>query len=259
MGNPTFSSLKSSQDLPYPVPESFSRLVQKSANGTLQKLAPYDCISEYASYYQTKYGSLVLIMENLNMTNSNVSVRSPERIWTDDFVLLIVERVMDSSANEVPYAWMCDNSLATITERQNCPSKISEMSQMQSLSNDWKVHGRKVNYCLAEALPQTCTLEFSFSLALIVIIANLVKVIVIGVTASHLKRAPLLTTGDAVASFIKRPDEVTKCKYLLSRGSVSGSRTEDDQLRYNEKPRRWRSSLSAQRWTACFLSYVLCP
>lgn len=54
--------------------------------------------------------------------------------------------------------------------------------------------------------------------------------IVIGVTASYLKCAPLLTTGDAVASFIKRPDEVTKGKCLLSRKSASVPWSRDNQL-----------------------------
>lgn len=49
------------------------------------------------------------------------------------------------------------------------------MSEMQSHSGDVVLDGYKIDYCLAEMPPQTCTLEFSFPLALIVIIANFVR------------------------------------------------------------------------------------
>jgi len=219
-----------------PDPESVSELV---ANGTLKMLQPSDCISAYSTYYQTTYGSLMLVTDNPNITAGGNLVTQP---------------VMDTSDREVPYAWMCDPYPTDFAEQRNCSLRVPEM---QSHPNDWVMYGYKVDYCLAEMLPQTCTLEFSFPLALIVIIANLIKMIVIGVTASYLKCAPLLTTGDAVASFTKRPDEVTEGKCLLSREYVTIPQSRDGQLCYNEKPNRWRSSLSTRRWVACLLSYAV--
>ncbi|ODM16584.1 hypothetical protein SI65_08091 [Aspergillus cristatus] len=234
-------SMSSQQYLETHMNYPFSRLVQESANGALKKLMPDSCILAYASYYQTSHGSLILITDDLNTTNS-------------DFVQLYVERVMDTleSLPTAPYSWICDN-FAEILYGTNweCTSKMSEM---QFHPDDWVVDGYKVNYCLAEELPQTCTLEFSFPLVLVVIVANFFKVIVICATAFHLKCAPLLTAGDAVASFLKRPDEATKGKCLLSRESVARPECNNDQLRYRDERKMWLSSLSTRRWVVCLSS-----
>lgn len=100
---------------------------------------PDSCIPAYASYYQTNHGSLMLIIGDLNTTNS-------------DFVQLYVERVMDTLENlpTASYSWVCDN-FAEIVYGTNweCASKIAEI---QSHPDDWVVDGYKVNYCLAEEL-----------------------------------------------------------------------------------------------------------
>lgn len=252
VGNSTFTSLKSVQDLNIStldfsapplgyVPEPFSRLVQKSANGTLQKLPPDHCISAYATYYQTKYGSLMLITDDTKTTNG-------------DFINFYVEPVMNTLElyPAAPYAWMCDDFVHTPLAAWSCSSRIADI---RSNSAKWVVDGYKVDYCLAEALPQTCTLEFSLPLALVVTLSNLMKVVVICATAFHLRNPPLLTVGDAVASFIRQPDEATKSMCLLSREMVSMPQSSNNsQLQYDENPKQWMSSLSTQRWVACLLS-----
>ncbi|KAI9929759.1 hypothetical protein AWENTII_009530 [Aspergillus wentii] len=66
---------------------------------------------------------------------------------------------------------------------------------------------------------------------------------------------PILTTVDAVASFMRKPDKSTKGQCLLSKRSAY--KTAPGSWRYNKNPRRWGSAVSFQRWAICLLLYTI--
>ncbi|KAL8903787.1 MAG: hypothetical protein Q9171_007280 [Xanthocarpia ochracea] len=74
--------------------------------------------------------------------------------------------------------------------------------------------------CWAEKVPESCTLNFNLSFALVVIACNLIKLITMSLTLWLYRNPTLITTGDAINSFLTQPDEMTSGLCLFSEDSM---------------------------------------
>ncbi|OOO12031.1 hypothetical protein OAory_01085010 [Aspergillus oryzae] len=77
--------------------------------------------------------------------------------------------------------------------------------------------------------------------------------------AAHLQRSrapPLLTTGDAVASFLERPDDTTKGMCWASKRHIGKGTSR--QYRHLSPPRQWRKASSPFHWLATSMIFVGC-
>lgn len=238
------------------------RLVTKSEN--LTHLAPQDCISAYATDFVSKYNSVVLISPGFNGSDlpmTNIATQTVKRpsIYSPD----------------PPYSWTCIEDKYRGNIPDDAWSKLcSDVHSRARSRQDWIVRGHKVDYCLAEETTEKCSLEYSLPLAIIVISANLTKAILIYLIACLLRGDPLLTVGDAVASFLRSPDSSTAEACLLTRKMVSSdTRSGIQEQKYSilgkdpvyeprpyiAKQERWWSSLSRARWASFFSVYVTLP
>lgn len=86
-----------------------------------------------------------------------------------------------------------------------------------------------------------CGLHFRTSIMIFVCVLNLIKCLLICVTAYHTRKSELLVTaGDAVVSFLQNPDPQTQ-------GMSTRSKQEFQQgVNWNSEPRSWKSQ--KQRW-----------
>ncbi len=105
------------------------------------------------------------------------------------------------------------------------------------------LHYHPIDHCLSRRPAGKCQLQFSLPIMSIVMICNLTKAVCMLLTIRHRFATPILTLGDAVASFLKRPDIYTKnnClsdKYNFRQRSKFEKRV--DQLGLC-KPSLWRS------------------
>ena len=114
-----------------------------------------------------------------------------------------------------------------------------------------------VQYCMAMKKPQHCKLQYSFPLAMLVIVLNIVKVSVSLYIWLGISEAPLLTIGDAITSFLCRPDPYTRTGSLLAGAEVrsidrSTSATLKQKLlqgpKIDGKRKRWGSAASVRMW-----------
>jgi hypothetical protein len=121
------------------------------------------------------------------------------------------------------YSWICSDEL-DMDVSTKCSNFID---YIQSASDDWKVGSPDdyvffasptypIDYCLSEKSDPSCKVQFILAIAIVVTILNFFKVILIFYTALGTKENPLLTMGDAVASFLEQKDETTKGMCLLS-------------------------------------------
>ena len=110
-----------------------------------------------------------------------------------------------------------------------------------------------VDYCLSQKVEEKCQLLFSLPICITVIICNAVKIVCMLVTARDDRKEIFLTVGDAISSFLRRPDRNTKDRCLLSRRNISGKGPYiwalADQYRLPPQPttfwprrRRWKSA-----------------
>jgi hypothetical protein len=81
----------------------------------------------------------------------------------------------------------------------------------------------QVDYCLSQKIDEKCQLIFSLPICLTVIICNIVKVSCMFLTAHDKRKEIFLTIGDALSSFLSKPDPTTKGRCLLSASNITKS------------------------------------
>ncbi|ETS82215.1 hypothetical protein PFICI_07217 [Pestalotiopsis fici W106-1] len=103
-----------------------------------------------------------------------------------------------------------------------------------------------VNYCLAEPIDHFCYVSISNVLLLAVTICVLVKTmmaIIVTVVLARRDQAPLVTMGDAVVSFIERPDRTTVGICTIGQRDIRGH-SNQYQATQLAGPRAWAARVS---------------
>lgn len=118
-----------------------------------------------------------------------------------------------------PYQWICPPDSR---QKLTCIGQLSENGE----NWDFPEYGRpKVEYCLSKKQPKKCRLEYGFMVTTLTVAANALKTIcfiatywllkrrvkysTISGSRSHRNMQPLITTGDAIASFLEFEDKET--------------------------------------------------
>ncbi|KAL3485839.1 hypothetical protein BJX62DRAFT_247255 [Aspergillus germanicus] len=112
-----------------------------------------------------------------------------------------------------------------------------------------------VDFCLAEKAPDYCKLQYSLPLLVVVTITNLIKTAIICYITIVAVDVPLLTVGDTVASFLRRPDAYSSARCLISRHEIEGSHTErwtsidfHRPMVYSGRRKRRHTIVSRRQW-----------
>ena len=141
----------------------------------------------------------------------------------------------------------------TINYDPNTPCQ-DYLSQVVKDADDWRPYGFKVEYCLSEQVPGTCSLHFNFSIIVIVVVCNIVKAACMFYVAYGKMDVPLMTIGDAAASFLERPDDTTRNMCLADWSFFMNK----EKWISSAGPRPWKSSTrrkasaaSRKRWFYC--------
>ncbi|KAL1871753.1 hypothetical protein Plec18167_006903 [Paecilomyces lecythidis] len=92
-----------------------------------------------------------------------------------------------------------------------------------------------VDYCLSQQVEQDCQLLFSLPICIVVILCNFTKIACMFLTARDDRKEIFLTVGDAISSFLTRPDPTTEGRCLLSVNNIT------------KGPRPWKNPVSANR------------
>ncbi|KAL4747479.1 hypothetical protein BDW72DRAFT_206435 [Aspergillus terricola var. indicus] len=100
------------------------------------------------------------------------------------------------------------------------------------------------SYCLVKLNKANCQLYFHLPICLVVISCNIVKLVCMYMAAKIRQNHILFTLGDALASFLDRPDAMTRGKCLMAW--------------VNPKQKRWYHAVSWRRWTITILFFLTC-
>jgi hypothetical protein len=183
------------------------------------------------------YSSLYRSMDRTNLQLKATTQRIPE---------------MASPENYPSNTWRCPSHMV-----KECD--VRSRFEVPQDRSGWRPYGNRINHCIVEQVEESCKLQFSFSIALAVILSNVVKVACIAMTlficGSH---APLVTVGDVVATYLDEPDPTTRDRCLYSRQLIE-SRWEKESnsqqqarkpvpQRCNAKEERWKRAPSEDRW-----------
>ena len=253
---------------------NLSDVVELRNDGTMPRyknISTSDCFGQYNNHYVSEVGNLYLVQDFPTVWQNNETWqlwRNPDNsyfIWEDVYSPSdrdrtglkrtdTTERLPEMASPELypSNTWRCPSHIIA-----GCDARSRfEVPQNRS---DWKPYGNRVNHCIIEQVEEICKLEFSFSIALVVIVSNVVKVACIAITlficGSH---APLVTVGDVVATYIDEPDPTTRDRCLYSRTLVEShwEKESDPQQqarkpvpqRYTAREESWRRAPSVDRW-----------
>ncbi len=123
------------------------------------------------------------------------------------------------------------------------------------LGTRWTVYGNPVDYCLSRTKPEVCQLEFNVWIMLLVVVLGSIKMIVLvwavlqwwldSDSANYLR-----TVGDALASFLERPDPTTEGMCLITASQLRqyGWKREFEPQTYTARKLRWMNSMSPRQF-----------
>jgi hypothetical protein len=206
------------------------RMYASAVAGNLTRLDVSSCIRAYSATFQTTRGSLILVTQNPSFSRVSNSFENNQDCSRD------------------PVGWICNTQHCD--EGYGVPCSVSQVD----VSN-WNPFGSKVDYCLSEVLVQRCKVQLTPNLAYVVCTFNLFKTAILIYTFFFVLENPLMTMGDAVASFLEKKDYTTKGYCLMGKNEVREWTSIPAHLldkpkpkMLNSKPKRWGSVISKRRW-----------
>ena len=224
-----------------------------------QKLDNAACIRTYANDLLSEYRNVILMVSN--STTANNSLLNIFGYNNQMKEALILGQSRD------PYEWICDDiylgdkidlgptvSLSFNVVAHPC---YAEVSKLEAVAHQWSSGGYAIQYCLAEKVTETCSLNFSLDIAITVMTFNLVKILCMCYVAFWIRDRPLITVGDAVDSFLRVTDVSSKGLCLLSKQQVASAWDVDREYRqdfdhhpvtFRLKRHKWSKSASSARW-----------
>ncbi|EON69624.1 hypothetical protein W97_08884 [Coniosporium apollinis CBS 100218] len=187
-----------------------------------RNLTASECLQEYSGGLVTSSGDLLLVTREENSANP---------IWWSNGTSI---EIGSGTTN-----WICrsvppldtSNALSTSDyEWDSCPSSFfrridtsqwtfnTRCGPSSYHSNNGACPWFTVDYCMSHAEEQHCQLKFSYSIMLVVVAAGAIKAVTMTVAFFTISTPPLITVGDAIASFLQRPDERTTSASLCTTG-----------------------------------------
>ena len=246
-------------------------------------LAPTECLKAYDTAFTTNIAEVLVVTSEPDSVNGSVSMMmSPDSdipSVMDSYNLYICAgglRIPLSKSFEKfpadPYVldytgdyadgWACiDERLECDAESCRNASKCSASSVAMGPGN-WTMNGYHVQNCLARRTTEKCSVQFVIPILIVVTVSNLCKTVCMIVSLT-LKERPLLTQGDAIASFLASPDIHTEDRCLWTQDmtiNVQSSRSEsirnkdgNPPLQWQRRRKRWFHSASFRTWVMCIL------
>lgn len=198
--------------------ERFFGLFSASKDGGLQHLNNQACVDAFKVPFQEVYSKLLLVTDDVKGNSDTYAYMLSNYIW---------QPADDVSTESTPYDWLCviNSAHSSETRCEGYYDYEARWTARYSPLANWTVMWvdeieYNIQYCLAEKAQQYCKLKYSLPLITIVIAVNLIKTAILLIVWIKLQNAPILTIGDAIASFLRCPDPHSESSCLLSKDIV---------------------------------------
>ena len=234
--------------------DTVSVLHQAALSGQLERPDNRDCIDLYSENYISDRGDLLLVSRNVKDRNS-----SEPSVYFDGDIDHMAIQIIDNCVKDM-YGWICPDADC------NNPCQL-QIGSLLDHPDNWRPRDGggdvEVLYCLSQRTPEHCKLQFSVEIIILVIVMNFVKLVLMVLAITRLRQNPLITIGEAIASFLRTPDSTTRNMCLLSKATVDdwsavvqSSRYELDNppaKEWTQGKHRWADAVSKKRWWLCVI------
>ena len=197
-----------------------------------ERLPSRTCMDAYTEGFMQNYSDVVVITKTIQPGTPVLWTRYPQRILSED----------KQDTNNDPFHWVCKDTLKFSNESGIC-YKNDALNNIDP--NSWTVQGHGVDHCLARKAANHCSLQYNAWIMGAVMVFTIIKVLAVATLVfTHPKGENYLRTiGDAIASFLEKPDPHTEGMCLVSSAQVRKYGFKD-----SEKPRT--STTTWCRWWA---------
>ncbi|KAL4889864.1 hypothetical protein BDV59DRAFT_185642 [Aspergillus ambiguus] len=131
----------------------------------------------------------------------------------------------------------------------------------------------QIDHCVSLPIDERCQLSFSPPICLIIICCSIIKLVCMLLAARDDREDVLLTVGDAISSFLTRPDPTTKGRGLLSKKMIQDENSGWHRNRNHEydipllsvkefipqylaKRQLWADAVGKMRWMSTLVTYA---
>ncbi|KAL9034312.1 MAG: hypothetical protein Q9180_005478 [Flavoplaca navasiana] len=204
------------------------------------------CIQKYGRQFISTQGDFLAVSHALN----------------DSFSIKFIDTAYPKTDNGggPSYNWMCD---LYPDAQHGINNEQCRLEVLLPKATKWAIRSNRrnfpnygmpwqpdpVDYCLSRRVKEECRLQFSLALLIVVIICNFVKAACMIVIVYRHDAVPLITLGDAIASFLDDPDSITQGNCVAPQGSFQKRKWTRQPRSWATKRAYWFSSSSWTRWT----------
>lgn len=115
------------------------------------------------------------------------------------------EEQCDGDCHYDARSWTCSTSNTEFCSSECDISRLKEQDSWTPFADSWNVSG-----CYSQKEEEYCKVEMASQLAAMVLVVTLLHFVFLFLSLYHLSIAPLLSLGDAISSFLQRPDPSTR-------------------------------------------------
>lgn len=181
-----------------------SRLQTKALSRELMNVTGEECRKMYLESPAIDYGHVLAVSSNTTSDNSI--------LWLDSSTL----------PNKSSSAWLHAYGDAIITQYDPSDTWVVGL-YVKHERRVWEYGGYPISRCLVERAEDPCLLRYNSGLLLVVLIANIVKLVAMAATIFQYRQPALVTIGDALASFLEMPDRTTRHMCFAGKSGFSSN------------------------------------
>jgi hypothetical protein len=240
---------------------AINHLVDLYRGNKLERLENAACQRAYAQDFQTIRQNVLLVVDKITPQSNSDSPNGflnifPNASESSEWIDYNYQHSYIYGSCE--YQWIC--------QQYSTPNQLSyqcnEPGMFKRVQDNatWIPFGNQVQECFSEIIPEDCRVHTSIHIMGIVIVLNILKTLVLVYAAFGIKESPLLTIGDAIATFLANPDPNTKNMCLVTKPQLDKLQLDKQAKRtWRTKPqpfvpniKRWYTAGSKLRWMICF-------
>lgn len=208
-----------------PLNDQFAPLLntlhEQYQNNQLKRYTAAQCLDKFTVPMQSAHGNVVLITNQTSSGNALVDFAFQKPMEHDVFdVYHAGIPTEDAGSSGEQYMWVCDQRKAMGND-----SCLYEIDNIKGNTKNWTVSAgnRTIDHCLVQETDEHCKLQVSLTMSIICIATITFKVLVMFVVAIFVNETPLMTTGDAIETFMMDPDPYTQGMCMASKKLIESN------------------------------------
>jgi hypothetical protein len=191
------------------------------------------------------YGTMFL------SNRSNLLIVGGDEAYIDSMFINneVIDTIKDDGCAVDPVYWICPRYDCKVT----CLNRLNEVLVEPRY---WTGAWTGADYCLSQPTEEFCKLQFSLPIAIVIILFNFFKALIMLILAFGLREARVQTMGDAITSFLIQPDHIVfgRCLYNASDFKLAGLSGNPRDLTFTKKSMRFAETGERRVW---ILTYIL--